>query len=81
MKPPLRPVPPPIHDCAYGALITFDCAYGAFITLGANATPGRNINVSFTNNSNVPIEIMVFIFYSDEIAIDVKTGLVTRHKN
>ena len=24
---------------------------------------------------------MVFIFYSDEIAIDVKTGLVTRHKN
>ena len=24
---------------------------------------------------------MVFIFYSDEISIDVKTGLVTRHKN
>jgi len=24
---------------------------------------------------------MVFIFYSDEVAIDVKTGLVTRHKN
>ena len=42
---------------------------------------GRNINVSFTNNSNVPVEIMVFIFYPDEIAIDVKTGLVTRHKN
>jgi hypothetical protein len=42
---------------------------------------GRNINVSFTNNSNVPIEVMIFIFYSDEIAIDVKTGLVTRHKN
>jgi hypothetical protein len=42
---------------------------------------GRNINVSCTNNSNVPIEVMVFIFYSDEIAIDVKTGLVTRHKN
>ena len=42
---------------------------------------GRNINVSFTNNSNVPVEIMFFIFYSDEICIDVKTGLVTRHKN
>ena len=42
---------------------------------------GRNINVSFSNNSNVPIEVTVFIFYSDEIAIDVKTGLVTRHKN
>ena len=35
MKPPLRPVPPPIHDCAYGALITFDCAYGAFYYLGS----------------------------------------------
>ena len=28
-----------------------------------------------------PDEVMVFIFYSDEISIDVKTGLVTRHKN
>jgi hypothetical protein len=25
---------------------------------------------------NVPIEVMVFIIYSDEITIDVKTGLV-----
>ena len=47
----------------------------------ADKLNGRNINVSFTNNSNVPVKIMVFIFYSDEIAIDVKTGLVTRHKN
>ena len=39
------------------------------------------INISFTNNSNVPNEVMDFIFYSEEIAIDVKTGLVTRHKN
>jgi hypothetical protein len=42
---------------------------------------GRHINVSFTNNSNVPIEVKVFLFYSDEIAIDVKTGLVARQKN
>jgi len=42
---------------------------------------GRNINVSFTNNSKVPVEVMIFIFYSGEITIDVKTGLVTRHKN
>jgi hypothetical protein len=47
----------------------------------ADKLNGRNINVSFTNKSNVPIEAMIFIFYSDEIAIDVKTGLVTRHKN
>jgi hypothetical protein len=47
----------------------------------ADKLNGRNINVSFTNDSNVPIEVMVFMFYSDEIAIDVETGLVTRHKN
>ena len=48
----------------------------------ADKLNGRNINVSFTdNNSNVPIEVMAFIFYSDEITIDIKTGLVTRHKN
>jgi hypothetical protein len=41
----------------------------------------RSINVSFTNNSNVPIEVIVIMFYSDEITIDVKTGPVTRHKN
>ena len=37
----------------------------------ADKLNGRNINVSFTNNSNVSFEIMAFIFYSDEIAIDV----------
>jgi hypothetical protein len=33
LPPTYPPIPPPIHDCAYGALITFDCAYGALITL------------------------------------------------
>jgi hypothetical protein len=42
---------------------------------------GRNINLSFQNNSNVPIEVMIFTFFSDKITFDVKTGLVTRHKN
>jgi hypothetical protein len=46
----------------------------------ADKLNGRNINVFFINNSNVPIEVMIFIFYSDEIVIDVKTGLVTRRK-
>ena len=36
-------------------------------------------HVSFTNNSNVPIEVMVFIFYSDEVTINVTNGLVLRH--
>ena len=32
---------------------------------------GRNSNVPFANNSSVPIEVLVFIFYSDEISIDI----------
>jgi hypothetical protein len=47
----------------------------------ADTVNGRNINVSFTNNSNVPVEVMTLTFYSDEITIDVKTGLVTGQKN
>ena len=38
----------------------------------------RNVNVSFNNNSNVPIDIMVFIFYSDEFVINVETGIITK---
>ena len=40
----------------------------------------RNINVSFTNNSNVPIDVIIFTentFYSDQLTIDVETGIVT----
>jgi hypothetical protein len=38
----------------------------------------RNINVSFVNNSTVPIDILVFIFYSDEFKIDCETGIITK---
>ncbi len=38
----------------------------------------RNINVSFTNNSQVAIDLLVFIFYSDELNINCETGIVTR---
>ena len=41
----------------------------------------RNINVSFNNNSSVPIDVMVFIFYSDEIVIDVETDIITKNKS
>jgi len=33
----------------------------------------RNINVSFTNNSNVAIDALIFTLYSDQIVIDVET--------
>lgn len=38
----------------------------------------RNINISFVNNSMVPIDILVFIFYSDEFQIDCETGIITK---
>jgi len=41
------------------------------------ATP-RNILVSFTNNTNVTIDAMVFIVYADKIVVNVRTGLVSQ---
>ena len=38
----------------------------------------RNINVSFNNNSNVPIDVIIFTFYSDQLTIDVETGIVLK---
>ena len=38
----------------------------------------RNINISFNNNSNVPIDCLVFIFYSDEFVINVETGIIDK---
>ena len=39
----------------------------------------RNINVSFNNNSNVPIDVIIFTFYSDQLVIDVETGILTQY--
>jgi hypothetical protein len=41
------------------------------------ATP-RNIQVSFTNNTNITIDCMVYIVYADKIVVNVKNGLVTQ---
>ena len=38
----------------------------------------RNINISFNNNSNVPIDCLIFIFYSDEFVINVETGIINK---
>ena len=37
----------------------------------------RNLNISFTNNNNVPIDVLVFTFKSNGLTIDVETGLVS----
>jgi hypothetical protein len=38
----------------------------------------RNINVSFSNNSNISIDVIIFTFYSDQLLLDVETGIVTK---
>ena len=38
----------------------------------------RNINVSFTNNSNVAIDLLIFTFYSNQLVIDVETDILTK---
>jgi hypothetical protein len=38
----------------------------------------RNINVSFTNNSNVAIDVLIFTFYSDQLVIDAETRIVNK---
>ena len=38
----------------------------------------RNVNVSFQNNSNVTIDVMVFTEYFSELTVDVETGIVTK---
>jgi hypothetical protein len=36
----------------------------------------RNINISFLNTSLLPIDCMVFVFYSDELTVNVNTGII-----
>jgi hypothetical protein len=40
----------------------------------------RNFNVSFINNSNVAIDLLIFTFYFDQLEIDVETGIVNKKK-
>ena len=37
----------------------------------------RNVNITFTNNSNVTIDCLVFTEYFREIVLDVETGIVS----
>lgn len=38
----------------------------------------RNCNISFNNNSNASISILVFLVYLDDCKVDVETGRVTK---
>jgi hypothetical protein len=37
----------------------------------------RNLNISFTNNNSVPIDVLIFTFKSNTLIIDTETGLVS----
>jgi hypothetical protein len=38
----------------------------------------RNLNISFSNNTNVPIDIMVFTTYLDKVVISIETGVLRK---
>jgi hypothetical protein len=38
----------------------------------------RNLTISFNNNSNAPISLLVFTIYLDKLVIDVETGIVKK---
>jgi hypothetical protein len=37
----------------------------------------RNLNISFTNNNTVPIDVLVFTFKSNQLTLDVETGIIS----
>ena len=43
-----------------------------------NKNMARNINISFQNNSQVAIDVLTFIIYSDTFVIDVESGIVKK---
>ena len=44
----------------------------------ADKASTRNLNISFTNNSSVVIDLLVFTFYLDKLVVDVETGLIRK---
>ena len=44
---------------------------------GADKLETRSLDISFTTNNNVPIDIRVFTFKSNTAYIDVETGIFT----
>ena len=41
----------------------------------------RNVNISFLNNSLVPIDLLTFIWFSDTLTIDIESGIVNRNSD
>ena len=44
----------------------------------ADKVVGRDLTISFTNSSNVPIDCLYYIIYLDKFTVDVETGVVEK---
>ena len=44
----------------------------------ADKASTRNLNISFTNNTQVAIDLLVFTCYLDKLVVDVETGLIRK---
>jgi hypothetical protein len=44
----------------------------------ADKLTARNLSISFLNNSNVTIDILVFTVYNDQLELNVASGAVQR---
>ena len=53
-----------------------------FVDLSRNRRADKNamksLSISFTNNSNAVITLLVYTVYADKLVIDVETGLITK---
>ena len=55
-------------------------AYWVDLSRGRDADKAamRNLSISFTNNSNCIITLMVFTVFLDKLVLDVETGIVRK---
>jgi hypothetical protein len=44
----------------------------------ADKASTRNLNISFTNNTQVAVDLLVFTCYLDKLVVDVETGLIRK---
>jgi hypothetical protein len=44
----------------------------------ADKVTGRDLTISYTNSSNVPIDCLYYVAYLDKMTIDVETGIVEK---
>ena len=49
-----------------------DCSRG----LTSDQMVGRSVDVMFTNNTNAPITVLIFVLYNKEFTLDVETGAI-----